>query len=314
MAIDRTRFRVYRGTEASISNIPITDGYLYFAIDTGKIYIDLADKRKAMGGSGGGSGNTGLHYGSYPEIEPDEVTELFTFLRERLENPNAVVSIDDLIINSDGAFFRVQGYTPDNDLICARIAVSGGGGGGSSSDTLDLSLSYSNIDKVGSTYIYGQSSKIIFYPSAERDEEVSMIVTFHNNADSSSEDIVYPFRVLNNDPCEIDTSVLPISNNFTVTVLLNSSSSRYNYGRGWTQVFEPIRIVEMGIQKINSAAYLPVITSENLTGLSLSYKPVGGSSLASEKLHVYKSDYQCGTIWSNIDSLYSRLDSWCSYY
>lgn len=302
MAIDRTRFRVYRGTEASISNIPITDGYLYFAIDTGKIYIDLADKRKTMGGSGGGGGNTGLHYGSYPEIEPDEVTELFTFLRERLENPNAVVSIDDLIINSDGAFFRVQGYTPDNDLICARIAVSGGGGGGSSSDTLDLSLSYSNIDKVGSTYIYGQSSKIIFYPSAERDEEVSMIVTFHNNADSSSEDIVYPFRVLNNDPCEIDTSVLPISNNFTVTVLLNSSSSRYNYGRGWTQVFEPIRIVEMGIQKINSAAYLPVITSENLTGLSLSYKPVGGSSLASEKLHVYIDNSEIQSLSQNISA------------
>jgi len=201
-----------------------------------------------MGGNGSGGGNTGLHYGSYPEIEPDEETELFTFLRERLENPDAVVSIDDVIINSDGAFFRVIAYTPENDLVCSQIAVSGGsGGGGNISNQLDLSLVYSNIDKVGSTYIYQQSNFIIFYPSAERDEEVSMTVTIHNNTDATSEDIIYPFRVLNGEPCRINTKDLPIGSNFTITVLLNSSSSRYNYGRGWTQVFEPIRVVEMGI-------------------------------------------------------------------
>jgi hypothetical protein len=155
MAVDRTRFHVYRGTEASVSNIPVTDGYLYFAYDTGNIYLDANNKRKAMGGNGsGGGGNTGLHYANYPEVEPDEETELFTILRSRLEDPSVVVMVDDLIINSDGAFFRVVGYTTDNDLICSRIAVSGGGGGGSASDTLDLSLNYLNIDKIGATYIY----------------------------------------------------------------------------------------------------------------------------------------------------------------
>lgn len=301
--IDRTRFRVYRGKEAQISHIPITDGYLYFATDTGNIYIDFQSQRKAMGGNGSGGGNTGLHYGNYPEIEPDVETELFTFLRSRLDDPDAVVSVDDIIINSDGAFFRVTAYTETNDLICSRIAVSGGGSGsGSASDTLDLSLTYSNIDKVGSTYIYKQQSKITFYPSAERDEEVSMVVTFHDNNNPDSEDIIYPFRVINGDPCEIDTSVLPISSNFTVSVLINSSSSRYNYGRGWTQVFEPIRIVEMGIEKLNAAAYLPVITSENLTGLSLSYKPIGGSSLASEKLHVYIDNSEVQSLSQNISA------------
>jgi len=39
--VDRTRFRVYRGSEADISHIAITDGYLYFATDTGNIYIDV---------------------------------------------------------------------------------------------------------------------------------------------------------------------------------------------------------------------------------------------------------------------------------
>lgn len=302
-AIQRTRFRVYRGLEADISHIPITDGYLYFATDTGNIYIDVQDKRKSMGGNGSGGGNTGLHYGDYPEIEPDEETELFTFLRARLENPSAVVSIDDLIINSDGAFFRVLAYTEDNDLVCTRIAVSGTGGGSGSGDTVDLSLTYLNIDKVGSTYIYGQDANIVFYPAAEKDEEVSMVVTIHdNNKDNTEDDVVYPFRVLNNEPCVINAGDLPLSNNLTFTVLLNSSSSRYNYGRGWTQVFEPIRIVEMGIEKINQTAYLPIITSEVLTGLTLSYKPVGGSSLASETLHVYVDDSELSSLSRTIQS------------
>ena len=284
--IQRTRFRVYRGLEADISHIAITDGYLYFATDTGNIYIDVQNQRKAMGGNGSGGGNTGLHYGAYPEIEPDEETELFTFLRSRLENPSAVVSIDDLIINSDGAFFRVVAYSPDNDLVCARIAVSGGGGGGAQ-DTLDLNLTYSNIDKIGSTYIYGQDNKITFYPSALNDEEVSMTVTIHDNMNEDNEDIIIPFRVLNNDPCEINTNQFPVSSNITITVLLSSSSSRYNYGRGWTQFFEPIRVVEMGIQKTNNAAYYSVITPSDLTGLTLGYIPQGGAGLASETLHVY---------------------------
>ena len=306
MPIDRTPFRVYRGTEASISNIAVTDGYLYFATDTGNIYIDANNKRKVMGGSGSGGGNTGLHYANYPEVEPDEETELFTILRSRLEVPSAVVSVDDLIINSDGAFFRVVGYTPDNDLICSRIAVSGGGGGGSAADTLDLSLTYLNIDKVGATYIYKQNNEIIFFPVAEKDEEVSMLVTIHDN-NGNNDDITFPFRVLNGEPCVVNTQTLPISNNFTVTVLINSTSSRYNYGRGWTQVFEPIRVVEMGISKVNTNSYLPIITSENLTGLSLSYIPTGADSLESEQLHVYIDNAEITSLRRNIPaSQYGR--------
>ena len=50
--MSNTPFRPIRGTEAKILNTPSREGYLYFATDTGKIYMDKDGIRKPMGGSG----------------------------------------------------------------------------------------------------------------------------------------------------------------------------------------------------------------------------------------------------------------------
>ena len=71
-------------------------------------------------------------------------------------------------MNSDGRFFRVTDSSVDENgmFTVELIAVSGGGsgGGGGGSTVADLDLSFSNISLLGSTYIYGKDSDIIFTP------------------------------------------------------------------------------------------------------------------------------------------------------
>ena len=53
-------FQPVRGTENAIKRMPIAEGYLYFAYDTGKIYIDKSGSRYLMSsvGAGGGGGQS----------------------------------------------------------------------------------------------------------------------------------------------------------------------------------------------------------------------------------------------------------------
>ena len=51
-------FRPIRGTEETIRSIDKHEGYLYFAYDTGNIYLDKDGIRHQMGGTG--TGNSGF--------------------------------------------------------------------------------------------------------------------------------------------------------------------------------------------------------------------------------------------------------------
>ena len=41
-------FQPVRGTESAISNLIIREGYVYFAYDSGRIYLDKDGKRKKI--------------------------------------------------------------------------------------------------------------------------------------------------------------------------------------------------------------------------------------------------------------------------
>ena len=51
--MNNTSFRPVRGTDKTISSLPITDGYIYFATDSGKIYLDKENERILVGGGVG---------------------------------------------------------------------------------------------------------------------------------------------------------------------------------------------------------------------------------------------------------------------
>jgi hypothetical protein len=63
-------FRPVRGKESSILDLPIIEGSAYFTTDTGKIFIDTADARLPMGGSGAAI----LYGNAADDLSEDETT------------------------------------------------------------------------------------------------------------------------------------------------------------------------------------------------------------------------------------------------
>lgn len=126
-------FKVVRGEEVSLLNKPQENGALYFATDTGKIYMDTLDKDKIL--MGGGS-NSGIFYAEKAFTDPSDLS----FSLEDL-NSDELPSEDDLIINysaniggdavRDG-FYRVILVDKENQsVLTTQLPVGGGTGAGS---------------------------------------------------------------------------------------------------------------------------------------------------------------------------------------
>lgn len=122
--MSNSKFTPVRGLESKINNYPYHDGYTYYATDTGKIYIDANGERLPMGGAG-----AAIYYADAIGVQGSDET-YYPIPKDSLENPDAALKIGDLIINSDGAFYKVA-EIGDTDYLCSRMAVSGTGGGGS---------------------------------------------------------------------------------------------------------------------------------------------------------------------------------------
>ena len=60
------KFRPYRGKDSIIQGIPYSNGYVYFATDTGRIYLDYNGERLAMGGNG-----ASLFYANDTDVKQD---------------------------------------------------------------------------------------------------------------------------------------------------------------------------------------------------------------------------------------------------
>lgn len=168
------KFRPYRGKDATIQGIPYSNGYVYFATDTGRIYLDYNGERLAMGGNG-----ASLFYANDTDVQQD-LMDYYHIDKNTLIDETATIKLNDLIINSDGAFYRVvETDTGMDTLQCVRIAVSGTGGGGGSGDTpggggggSTALTTLVNIDTVPYTFIYGQSYEVRFKATAVNDTRI----------------------------------------------------------------------------------------------------------------------------------------------
>lgn len=122
-----TKFRPVRGKEQIILAMGYNEGYIYFATDTGNIFVDANGKSKIpLGGRG-----AAVLYSNTKAIQ-NSADDNYTLYLEGLEDPSATVRIGDLIINhQDNAFYKVVEVETDEEILtCMRIAVSGSGGGG----------------------------------------------------------------------------------------------------------------------------------------------------------------------------------------
>lgn len=119
-------FRPIQGEEAKLLKTTLTRGAVLFSTDTGKIFMDTANGRIPMGSSG-----ASLLYGKAENSEPDE-DGLYTLSFNDLDDSSLMPKENDLILNSDGTFYRVMEVNEgQKTLLCLALSVSGTGGGGS---------------------------------------------------------------------------------------------------------------------------------------------------------------------------------------
>lgn len=162
-----TQFRPVRGYEEIIQNQAIVDGNIYFATDSGKIYLDAQGERITMGGNG-----VGVFYAQASEVR-DRGDEVYIMYTNDLESEDASPRENDLIINTDGRFFKILNIDQDtSEIFCSLLAVSGsggGGGGGGGGGSSVGTISVERITPSQATILFGQKYQIGFSAHATND-------------------------------------------------------------------------------------------------------------------------------------------------
>lgn len=164
-------FNPYQGPEQLIASQAKVPGNLYFTTDTGKIFLDtMNDGRVALGANG-----AAVLFSSAENLKISS-NGFYNIYQEDLDDKTATPKKNDLIINSDGRFLRVDYFSNVEERPFARcklIAVSGtgGGGGGGSSDSgtsnpKEIEVIYESFK---TSFLYGTSFDITFTPTSKVD-------------------------------------------------------------------------------------------------------------------------------------------------
>ena len=161
----------YRGPQSAVDAISeLEDGRLYFCTDSKKIQMDCVhtdslnnayNKRITFGGS------TGIYYGTKKFAEDED----FTFSIDDLDNADELPSVDDLILNSDGSFYRVSNVLEaQQEIETTRLTLSGSGGGGGTG----------SIGLIYKTYI---SDRISYHTM--QDTDIPVMFSCYSSMDNS---------------------------------------------------------------------------------------------------------------------------------
>lgn len=132
-----TKFKVVRGTEQKIKEMPQMNGYVYFTTDSGRIYMDTATMNKIP--MGGGNGVV-IHYGqNIDAIDPEE-KDTYVITSENFVDLKTTPQVGDLILDTKGSFYKITDMDEET-YTCVRISISGGGSSDGSGVSQGLGLS-----------------------------------------------------------------------------------------------------------------------------------------------------------------------------
>jgi hypothetical protein len=264
------RFKPVKGTDEQIQNLRYTPGAVYFATDTKKIYLDVDNVRKPMGGS------SGIYYGKLKHNITDPAVTEFEFTLNDIDGEE-IPNVDDLILNSDGCFYRVinnQEYDFDGELIIITkkltIAGSGGGGGGAVTPEGEELLVVEAIQPVKQTYIYGQSSKIVYKATAKNDFEILYTLTIESAATKQIKNLQKSAN--SGEPVEFDLGkeLYNGGNKVTLDIYTDNSGSDQKY-------FRNVNCIEMRLDPSQDFNALNIIEIMGDNGGVLEFKcrPIG---------------------------------------
>lgn len=146
-------FNPIQCSSATFETLVPTDGSLYFVTDTGQLFLAKDDTFVEM------CGGVNLVYGK-KSIEYDNSGQTpdpnVSFTSWELEDSTHLPMVNDLILNTDGCFYRVKSINGDN-IETTRLTLqgtgggSGGGSGGGGGSTGSFSISIGSIQKVFSS-------------------------------------------------------------------------------------------------------------------------------------------------------------------
>lgn len=189
-------FRAVRGTDEAIQRYGGEEGYLYFATDTRKTYLEVEDSKKILMGQ-----DVEVFYGtkdlpkdnSGKPLNPEVFFHLVEVEGDRLP------LVNDLILNKDGCFYRVDKVLDAYNVRTQRLTLqgtgSGGGGGGGGGGSSNFSISFSN--PVGNYAFSSESEEMSVGVVGNRenpgDNYLSRIAFFMGDVDIETTD-VEPFH------------------------------------------------------------------------------------------------------------------------
>lgn len=293
---NKVRFTPVRTVESKMSE-NIDDGHLYFAVDTGKIYLDAQGKRITMGG------NSGIFYGQkeIPEdIDTDKTDFIFTF--DEIEG-DQVPNQKDLIFNMppDGRFYRVEKVDRENKIIdTLRLTVSGGGGGGGASQTI---ITIKDIDNSQTKYFTKDAvTKEVTFNVDSSIKENNFITRLQVTVRGEKQEPDFEPKELGN----ITVDLTPYWENMSTSVVnLIDISVTDNYGTTKTINYR-INVIEL---KLNSS-----ITDEILYTSTKEYTyfctPIGGTTLRNRRIvyNIYDENWIEQPAAKPEDSLITNAD------
>lgn len=150
-------FKPVRGTEERIQAMTTEDGSLYFATDSRKTYLGTAEGEKLLMGY-----DIGVFYGKKDIPKNDSGGQqdpiVFFNLSKDIEG-NRLPQEDDLILNTDGCFYRVEKVISAVDVQTKRLTLQGTGSGGGGSTGPDVGYSWS---------MFFPSSQVAYSTEAEK--------------------------------------------------------------------------------------------------------------------------------------------------
>lgn len=284
---DSLTFQPIQGSEANINKLPNHNGYLYFAYDTGNIYLDRNNARFLMGSSSAGFFWCNGTEEDIVKIDLDNPKDPSYYIFLSALEDNVIPKENGLILNSDGRFFRVKKILiNDNKILADLVAVSGSGGGGDTPSTkVDLELTWTGIDQLGSTYIFQKDHEISFRPTSLVDDVCSLSITV-TDGDTGQEIDKYISNVRSGAKYVINTKDFPLSTNLILTANVISANSTYNGARGLIKTFKPIQVYDMRIEKPQDTSFIGIQRSS----CKLSYLPYfTGLGTTKNPVHLYYS-------------------------
>ena len=160
------KFRPVRGLDNKIQEMDYIDGFIYFATDTGKIYIDANNQNKVLMGGGGAA----LLY-AYDSTVEEKPGEIYILSLDTIEDASSLKPGDLIINEANGCFYKASTINYDsNNVQCSLIAVSGtgsggGGSGGGGGGDVTLTMTVTNI-AARKYFVFGQPAYIYTTPTA----------------------------------------------------------------------------------------------------------------------------------------------------